>query len=216
MRPKTTFLPGQMVRRSHDSSPRAGDVVCCGRSRAPLDRWSCRAVGKTLVATGHPGRDRIRHLVVRQPGLDRRLAAAAASCINPAGVAVLVPFLLYAAIVARGYDGVTYLRGDCNCCYLTALSLIRDGDLNLANQLDNWRGHAHQVAWSKDGRVVLKHPIFLSIVSAPIVEFGETPGALVFNLFQFGALLAVLYRLAARVAAPVPAACAVALTGVAT
>src|SRR4029450_13717494 len=157
----------------------------------------------------------IRHLVVRQPGLHWRLVAAAAS-YKPAGFAVLVPFLLYAVIVARGYDGVTYLRGDCTYYYLTALSIIRDGDLDLANQLPNWRGHAHQVAWSKDGRAVPKHPIFLSIVSGPIVEFGGGSGALVFNLLQFWALLAVLYRLAVRVAAPVPAAWAVALTGVPT
>jgi hypothetical protein len=158
----------------------------------------------------------IRYLIVRQPGLHWRLATGAASYIKPAGLAVLVPFLIYAVIVARGYDGVTYLRGDCIYYYQTALSIIQDGDLDLANQLHNWRGHAHQVAWSKDGRVVPKHPIFLSIVSAPVVELGGMPGALVFNLLQFGALLAVLYRLAARVAAPVPAAWGAALTGVAT
>lgn len=131
--------------------------------------------------------------------------------------AVAIPTIVYLAIVLSGYDGVTYLRGDGGYYYRVTQSMLRDADLDLSNQLPGGhRRHAHQVAWSIDGRPVPKHPILLPVLSAPFVAaFGER-GALIFNVTQLIALAAALFGMARLVAAPAPAALASVATSVAT
>jgi hypothetical protein len=146
------------------------------------------------------------------PTLPRRLGARGAF-----GLALAPPLLVYLWIVATGFDGGPYLRGDCPYYYLTAVSLLRDGDLDLGNQLGgDLRRHSTDVSLDRFGRLVPKHPLVLPVLALPLIAALGPPGALLFNLLQLAALLAVLFRLALRCAAPWAAAAAVALTGVAT
>ncbi len=157
----------------------------------------------------------IRHVLVPRPAIHRHGIAYAAGN-RPALVAVLIPFAVYLAIVWHGYDGGPYLRGDCIYYYETAVSLIRDGDLDLSNQFRDrpLTRFSDQFAFTTDLRPVPKHPIPMAIASAPLIGLFGPPGALVFNLLQLAVLLAVLYSLAARVATAAAAAGAVVLTGV--
>jgi hypothetical protein len=157
----------------------------------------------------------IRHVFVPRPAIYRHLFASAARN-RPVLAALLIPFAVYMAIVWHGYDGGPYLRGDCIYYYRTAISLIRDGDLDLSNQFRDrdLTQFSDQFAFTTDLRPVPKHPIPLAIASAPFIGLFGEPGALAFNLLQVAGLLVVLYRLAARVATTAAAAAAVALTGV--
>ncbi len=89
-------------------------------------------------------------------------------------VAVILPTAINLVIIARGYDGGPYLRGDCPYYYATAISLLRDRDLDLSNQLPP-SALSGNVALSKDGRIVPKHPILMPIVSAPFIEARGMP-----------------------------------------
>jgi len=128
--------------------------------------------------------------------------------------AVGLPMLLYLSIVASGYDGGPYLRGDCPYYLATAQSLWSDHDLDLSNQLPPPLSlHSGDVALDVHSRLVPKHPIWMPLVSMPLVVLLGAPGALVFNLMSLGLLLALLFELARRSAEPWPAMIAVSLTG---
>jgi hypothetical protein len=116
-------------------------------------------------------------------------------------------------VLVHRYDGEDYLRGDCPYYYWTTVSLLRDHDLDLSNQIPGGLSfHFDQVALAKDGRVVPKHPITLPVFALPFVAvFGRT-GALVFNVAQMAILVGILHRLARRVAPPFAAALAAAAT----
>jgi 4-amino-4-deoxy-L-arabinose transferase-like glycosyltransferase len=126
---------------------------------------------------------------------------------------LLVPVFVFGVILARGYDGGDYLRGDCPYYFYTTLSLLHDHDLDLSNQLPGGLSfHFDQVALAKDGRVVPKHPIVMPLAALPFVALLGRIGALVFNVVQILVLVLALYRLAGLVARALAAASAVALT----
>src|SRR5262245_25049304 len=132
-------------------------------------------------------------------------------------LAVVIPFILYAYIVATGYDGIHYLRGDCPYYYVTALSLYADHDLDLSNELrGDFLVHDSSVSISKDRKLVPKHPIIMPMLAMPLIIALGPPGALAFNLIQVAVLLFLTSVLAMRFASPRAAAVAVILTGVAT
>ena len=128
-------------------------------------------------------------------------------------LAVAIPSIVNAAIIARGYDGGPYLRGDCPYYYYTALALLKDRRFDLSRRLPGgWYQHVNQIALSKNGRPVAKHPVVMPILSLPFVALFGKPGTLLFNVVQCTVLLAVLYLLAVRVAHPFAASAAVVLT----
>lgn len=132
-------------------------------------------------------------------------------------LALLPPLVVYGVVLARGYDGEPYLRGDCPYYYAAALSLIQDGDLDLANQLRApLTYHTDYVSLDRRERIVPKHPLPLPLLSLPFVALLGQPGALAFNLLQLLMLLGVTWLLARRVAAEWAAGAAVALTGLAS
>ena len=153
----------------------------------------------------------LRHLLVAR-ALRPAIAGLAATLVQPAVVAVALPMLVYLAIVAKGYDGGSVLRGDALFYYYAAVSIAADGDLDLANQMNDPARVTEQVSRARDGRLVPKHPIVLPLVSAPIVGVLGQRGTLLFNLLQVAALLAVIYRLAARTASRWAAAVATGAT----
>ena len=127
---------------------------------------------------------------------------------------LLVPILVYATVLVRGYDGEDYLRGDCPYYYAATISLLKDHDLELSNQVPGGLSrHLDQVSLAKDGRVVPKHPIPMALAALPFVAVLGRAGTLVFNVAQIVALLFLLYALARRVASPAAAGLAAALTG---
>ncbi len=131
-----------------------------------------------------------------------------------AAMAVLLPALVAGAVVATGYDGVTWLRGDCPYYYVTAVSLLEDHDLDLWNQLGGVVSiHDRQVALDRRDRLVPKHPPWMPLAAAPWIAVGGELGALVFNLSQYVVLLWLLWCLARRAAPPRSASMAAAATG---
>lgn len=92
-----------------------------------------------------------------------------------------------------------FLIGDCPYYASATVSLVADGDLDLANQL---RGglevHHKQVAMGRDGAWYPKHPVLLSVAAVPFYLLLGVPGFLVFNLLVFFLLAWVAWRLCRR------------------
>jgi 4-amino-4-deoxy-L-arabinose transferase-like glycosyltransferase len=130
-------------------------------------------------------------------------------------IAVAVPAIVYIAVILAGYDGQPYLRGDCQYYYYTAISITVDRDLDLSNQLPPpMERHSNDLAVDKRGRLVPKHPIWMSLAALPLIVVMREPGALLFNLIQLLALMFLTFTFARRYASEAAAATAVALTGV--
>jgi hypothetical protein len=130
-------------------------------------------------------------------------------------LAIGVPTLVYLAVIAVQYDGRPYLRGDCQYYYFTAVSLLEDHDLDLANNLTRpLVRHSDDVSLDTRGRLVPKHPIWMALFALPLIAAFGAPGALVFNLLQLVLLLYLTARLAARYSSPWDSSIAIALTGV--
>jgi len=128
-------------------------------------------------------------------------------------VAVLVPAVVFLAIIGSGYDGKPYLRGDCPYYVAAARSIAEDGDLDLSNQLwQPWRAHNTNVALDRQGRLVPKHPLLMSLAALPLLLVFGDQGALIFNFLQLLLLCGLMFVLARRVAGPWPSAVAVCLT----
>ena len=105
--------------------------------------------------------------------------------------------------VYRGEDGrpfhlPTYLPGDCPFYRATALSLLRETDLDLKDDMAwNVLGPQGQVALGARGEWYPKHPILLPVAALPFYAALRDVGLLVFNVLQV-ALLDVLVFLLAR------------------
>ena len=132
----------------------------------------------------------------------------------PAGLtAVVVPGLVFFAVISLGYDGKPFLRGDCQYYVEAGRSIAKDGDLDIRNQLClPWAVHNGQVALDQYGRLVPKHPLWLSVAAIPLIVTLGDQGALVFNFFQLLLLCALMFVLAESVAKPWPSALAVCCT----
>jgi hypothetical protein len=114
--------------------------------------------------------------------------------LSPAGIVIILLTLLYATILISGYDGNPALRGDCPYYYATALSLLSDGDIYLANQLTgNPEKHSHEVSLDRNGNLVPKHNIVLALFSLPLVALMGEQGAVAFNFFQILLCVHILY-----------------------
>jgi hypothetical protein len=131
----------------------------------------------------------------------------------PLLLAMGVPAIVIAAILIHGYDGVTYLRGDCPYYYWTALALLKGHGLDISSELPGgWQHHINQIALSIGNTSVPKHPVVMPILSLPFIGAFDKPGALIFNVVQMGTLLLVLYQLGCSVARPYAASAAVVIT----
>lgn len=128
-------------------------------------------------------------------------------------VAIVIPAIVFLVVVANGYDGKPFLRGDCPYYVAAARSIADDGDLDLSNQLwQPWQAHNTNVALDRKGRFVPKHPLWMSVAVIPLLLVLGDQGALVFNLIQLLLLCGLMFALARRVADPWPSTVAVCLT----
>ena len=93
----------------------------------------------------------------------------------------------------------TYLPGDSRFYRGTAESLLRDGDLDLRNNI-YWGavGAAGQVSLGKRGEWYPKHPIALALAALPFYAVLGDPGLLLFNFIQLTALELLIFLLARR------------------
>ena len=105
---------------------------------------------------------------------------------------------IYRAIDGRPFHLPTYLPGDCPFYRATALSLLREKDLDLHDDMAwNVVRPQGQVALGARGEWYPKHPILLAIAALPFYAALGDQGLLAFNVLQV-ALLDVLVFLLAR------------------
>ena len=105
----------------------------------------------------------------------------------------------------EGFTLTAYLPGDCPFYRATARSLLRDGDLDLRNDIAwNVLRPDGQVALGARGEWYPKHPILLAVAALPFAALGDR-GLLLFNVLQLLALDALIFLLARRFAAEGPA-----------
>jgi hypothetical protein len=134
-------------------------------------------------------------------------------------------FLLIAALAAalsaflQDQRGGDFLPGDCRYYAFTAESILRDGDLDLTNQLlgdepletarEKLRPHEGFFAVSPADRVVPKHSILLPLVSLPFAAIFGVYGFLIANVLIAIALVAGVADLAGNSPASRAAALAI-------
>lgn len=135
-----------------------------------------------------------------------------------AALAVCLPFYLHSVLSRLPFE--SYMKGDSPYYALAALSLVRDGDLEMHDQTDRrifespWPGanipmsHSN-VAMGARGEWYPKHPALLPILSAPFFALGGGRGLMWFNFLALLVMVVAMRRLAARIA-PQPAASAAA------
>jgi len=134
---------------------------------------------------------------------------------SPAATVILALAVIYGAIVATDYDGQPALRGDAWYYYLTAVSLLQDHDVDLANQLPGRaEDHSDQIALDRNGHFVPKHNIVLAILSLPAVALWGKDGAVIFNMLQLLLCLYALNLWSAAYSSPGAASLATFLVGV--
>lgn len=108
--------------------------------------------------------------------------------------------------VYRGEDGrpfhlPTYLPGDCPFYRATALSLLRDTDLDLKDDMAwNVLRPQGQVALGARGEWYPKHPILLAVAALPFYAALRDVGLLAFNVAQVALLDVLVFFLARRFA----------------
>jgi len=135
---------------------------------------------------------------------------------------VCLPFYLQTVLERLPYE--PYMKGDSIYYANTALSLVRDGDLDQRNQTDE-RIFTELKPWTQiplansnisrglRGEWYPKHPVLMPLVSAPFLALWGGQGLLAYNLVSLLGLLVAMRRLAACWARPGAAALAAALVG---
>jgi hypothetical protein len=87
--------------------------------------------------------------------------------------------------IERNSPNEGFLVGDCPYYAATCISLVRDGDWNIQNQLPGeLQDHNGFFALSQDGRVVPKHSTLMPILSIPFYWLFGVKGFLIFNVLQ--------------------------------
>lgn len=107
---------------------------------------------------------------------------------------LLYLFLIYLPlIISRSDSSESFLQGDSFYYRAVIESIIKDGDLLIANNVptDPLNG---QLAIGQNG-FVPKHPILLSVVSIPFYALTGTPGLLLFNMIDCMILMVLIFKL---------------------
>lgn len=108
-------------------------------------------------------------------------------------------------------DHPTFLLGDCVYYRATVLSLLADGDLDLANNLARKQySPSSNVSQGRNGEWYPKHPVLMPLCATPFYWALGDVGLLVFNLLALTALALCLWAGARRCASE-PIALAVVL-----
>src|SRR5258706_930992 len=108
---------------------------------------------------------------------------------------LLYLFIIYLPfIIARSDTVESFIQGDCYYYRAVIDSLLKDGDLLLANNIpaDPLNG---ELAVGKGGGFVPKHPIIMPLVSMPFYILFGTPGLLLFNILDSIILILLIFKL---------------------
>jgi hypothetical protein len=98
-------------------------------------------------------------------------------------------------------DHPSFLIGDCPYYRATLISLLKDRDLDVRNNLIAQRYPiGSNVALGRNGALYPKHPILLAVAALPFYVVAGDPGLLAFNLAQLCALVLVMWLGARRYA----------------
>ncbi len=107
------------------------------------------------------------------------------------------------------YQPTGFLIGDCPYYAQTAISLVVDHDLDLANNLKGGIApHARQLSLGARGEWYPKHPVLLPVLAAPLLPLFKMDSFLIVNVAVMMALAWTIFHLCRLVAAPAAAAAA--------
>lgn len=98
-------------------------------------------------------------------------------------------------ILSNTVLGTDFIKGDCYYYRAVIVSLLQDGDLQLANNIEDVDPLNGQLAVSKERGLVPKHPIFMSLVSLPFFKILGNRGLLVFNVIDCALLILLIFKL---------------------
>src|SRR5262249_27172234 len=122
---------------------------------------------------------------------------------------VIVVVLVYGAQAFLNLSPQIYYEGDCPYYISTGLSIQKDGDLDLRNQL---RGglevHGRQIALGRGGEWYPKHSVVMPVLALPFLAAFGLPGFSVFSVVVLGLLAWTSFGLARRFAPPMSSAAA--------
>ncbi len=97
-------------------------------------------------------------------------------------------------ILSNAVSGTDFIKGDCYYYRAIIISLLEDGDLLLANNIDDVDPLGGQLAVGNDG-LVPKHPILMSLVSIPFYKLLGNRGLLLFNVIDCVVLILLIFKL---------------------
>ncbi|HOX44866.1 MAG TPA: PA14 domain-containing protein [Myxococcota bacterium] len=178
------------------------------------------AFGLRLCACWREARAALRDAASRRAALGSLLARGWVQDL--AVVAVCLPF--YVQTIATRLPVEPYMKGDSIYYANTAVSLLRDHDLDQRNQTDQ-RIFTELKPWTQitlansnisrgqRGEWYPKHPVLMPALSVPFLALWGGFGLVLYNLASLLLLLVVMRRLAARFARPGAAAAGAVLVG---
>ena len=123
---------------------------------------------------------------------------------------------VYGPLLHYEFAREPFLKGDCWWYQQAIVSLVRDGDLDLANNIGGEDPLAGYLALDVRGRFVPKLNLVLPVLSAPFYVLGGTLGLLLFNVLDGVALVLLIYALCLVFVGRGPAVATAFLYGTAT
>ena len=112
-------------------------------------------------------------------------------------MAIIIVYLCFIYppwILSNAVSGIDFIKGDSHYYQAVIISLLDDGDLLLANNIEATDPLNGQLAVGKDG-LVPKHPIFMSLVSIPFYKVLGNRGLLLFNVIDCVILVLLIFKL---------------------
>jgi hypothetical protein len=110
-------------------------------------------------------------------------------------IVILYLCLIYPPfILSNAASEKSFIKGDCFYYRAVIISLLHDGDLLLANNVQDRNPLDGQLALGKGG-LVPKHPIIMPLISIPFYLLLRDHGLLVFNILDCIILIVLIFKL---------------------
>lgn len=98
-------------------------------------------------------------------------------------------------IISKSDSADSFIQGDSHYYRAVIVSLLEDGDLDMANNIAFENPLNGQLAIGQGGDFVPKHPIIMSLISIPFYLLSGVPGLLLFNIFNCMILIVLIFKL---------------------
>src|SRR3989454_519120 len=119
----------------------------------------------------------------------------------------LVVIIVWGARAGARYGPEMYFEGDCPYYISTTLSIWRDFDIDLSDQLRGGLAvHGRQIALGRNGQWYPKHPLLMPLLTVPFYALFGMPGFALFDVLVLGSLAVTLFLLGRLFAPRLPAA----------